>query len=52
MAGTRFITLIFVTFSIFSPSATIRSEPTQVISAITVSLSRGDSRPAAREIAP
>ena len=52
IAGTRFMTLILVTFSIFRLRATISREPTQVISAITASPSRGDSSPARREIAP
>ena len=52
IAGTRFMTLILVTFSIFRLRATISREPTQVISAITLSLSRGASNPAAREIVP
>ena len=41
MAGTKFITLILVTPSIFRLMATISSEPTQVISATTASLRRG-----------
>ena len=52
IAGTRFMTLILVTFSIFRLRATISREPTQVISAITASPSRGDSSPARREMAP
>ena len=52
MAGTRFMILIFDATSIFSPNATMSREPTQVISAITLSLSRGASNPAAREIVP
>ena len=52
MAGTRFMTLILVTFSMFRDRATISREPTQVISAMTVSLSSGASSPAAKEMAP
>ena len=52
IAGTRFMTLILVPFSIFRLRATISREPTQVISAITASPSRGDSSPAKREMAP
>lgn len=41
MAGTRFMTLILVTPSMFSESATISREPTQVISAMTASPRKG-----------
>ena len=52
-AGTRFITLIFVTPSIFVANATINSDPTQVISAITASPPRyGSSTDASREMLP
>ena len=51
-AGTRFMTLIFVRFSIFRPSARISREPTQVISAMTISLRRGCRKEAIREIEP
>ena len=37
MAGTRFITLILVSPSMFSDRATISRDPTQVISAMTAS---------------
>ena len=52
MAGTRFMTLIFVRPSIFRLRATISKEPTQVISAMTASPRRGERKAAAREMAP
>ena len=52
MAGTRFMTLIFVIFSIFSPRAKISKDPTQVISAITTSLKTGERTEAIIEIEP
>ena len=51
-AGTRFITLILVMPSMFSARATISSEPTQVISAITASPRKGEIKEASREIRP
>ena len=52
MAGTRFMTLILVSPSILKASATISREPTQVISAMTVSLRRGCRNEASREMDP
>ena len=52
IAGTRFITLIFVSPSIFKPIATIIREPTQVISAMTASPRKGARKEARRAMAP
>ena len=41
MAGTRFMTLTFVAPSMFSARAAIIKDPTQVISAMTLSLRKG-----------
>ena len=46
------ITLIFVRFSMFRARAAISSEPTQVISAMTASPSRGERKEASREMLP
>ena len=52
-AGTRFMTLIFVTPSMFKDNAAMRREPTQVISFCTAALPiRGDNTPASREMEP
>ena len=52
MAGTRFITLIFVRPSIFKDRATMSSDPTQVISAMTASPKKGERTEASREMLP
>ena len=52
MAGTRFMTLIFVMPSILKDSATIINEPTQVISAMTASRSSGSRKEARTAMLP
>ena len=53
IAGTIFITLILVIFSMFKDRAMISREPTQVISPMTVSFcSSGARKAASREMLP
>ena len=52
MAGTRFMTLIFVTPSMLRARAAIIKDPTQVISAMTLSTKKGSKKEAAKAISP